>query len=100
MKKNYSPKPLDTSMVTLPSELADMTEQFAKNTHEVWSKQRFAEGWKYGKTRDDEKKLHPCLVPYEELPENEKEYDRRTAIEAIRFIIKNGYKIVPPEKKQ
>ena len=93
MKKNYSPKPLDTSDVTLPPELIDITELFAKNTHEVWAQQRIVEGWKYGAKRDDEKKMHPCLVPYDELPENEKEYDRLTAMEAIRFIVKCGYEI-------
>ena len=92
--KTYTPRPLDTSKVTLPSELTEMTEQFAKNTHDIWAQQRIAEGWKYGKKRNDEKKEHPCLVPYEELPESEKEYDRRTATKAIRFIVKSGYEII------
>jgi hypothetical protein len=77
----------------LPSELTKLTELFAKNTHEVWAQQRMAEGWQYGAERDDKKKLHPCLVPYEDLPENEKEYDSRTAMEAIRLIVKCGYEI-------
>ena len=98
MKTSYSPKPLDTSRVELPSELIEMTELFAKNTHEVWAQQRIAEGWKYGTERNDEKKLHPCLVPYEELPESEKEYDRKTAMETISVIISRGYEIIPPVK--
>jgi hypothetical protein len=77
----------------LPSELTKLTELFAKNTHEVWAQQRMAEGWQYGAERDDKKKLHPCLVPYEDLPENEKEYDSRTAMEAIRLIVTCGYEI-------
>jgi len=91
--KTYAPRPLDTSKVVLPSELMEMTEQFAENTHDIWAQQRIADGWKYGKKRNDGKKEHPCLVPYKDLPESEKEYDRRTATEAIRFIVKSGYEI-------
>ena len=93
MKTHYTPQSLDTSKVSLPLELTEMTELLAKNTHDVWAQQRIAEGWQYGTERNDKKKLHPCLVPYEELPENEKEYDRRTATEAIRVIMKCGYEI-------
>jgi len=89
----YTPRPLDTSKVSLPPELAQMTELFAKNTHDVWARQRIAEGWRHGPERDDKKKLHPGLVPYEELSEKEKDYDRRTAMEAIRFIVQCGYAI-------
>ena len=93
MKTHYNPQPIDTSNVLLPLELMEMTELFAKNTHEVWAQQRITEGWQYGVERNDKKKLHPCLVPYGELSENEKEYDRRTAMESIRFIMQCGYEI-------
>jgi hypothetical protein len=100
MKAKYIPQPADTSNTILSSELAEITESLAKNTHEVWAKQRLAEGWKYGAERNDERKEHPCLVPYEELPENEKNYDRNTAIETIRLVLKQGYEIryVPKPK--
>ena len=52
------------------------------------------EGWKYGPVRDDDKKETPCLVPYEDLPEIEKEYDRNTARTTIASILKAGYKII------
>jgi ryanodine receptor 2 len=93
MKTQYIPQPLDTGKVELSAELLELTELLAKNTHEVWAKQRLAEGWKYGKKRNDEQKEHPCLVPYEELPENEKEYDRNTAMETLRTIILLRFKI-------
>ena len=38
--------------------------------------------------RSDDLKTHPCLVPYEELPEEEKEYDRKTSIGTLKLIIK------------
>ena len=89
----YTPQPLDASEVMIPAFLTEISEELAKNIHEIWAKQRFAEGWKYMTERNDERKEHPCLVPYEELPENEKEYDRNTAMETIRFILSRGYEI-------
>lgn len=93
---NYTPQPIDTSDIRLPEELNPLVEQMAKNVHEVWAHGRIAQGWTYGEKRDDEKKTHPCLIPYEELPESEKEYDRKTSLETLKFIIRAGYKI---EKK-
>lgn len=68
-------------------------ELLARNTHEVWSAQRISDGWTYGQERDDRLKKHPCLIPYEELPESEKEYDRNTALGTLKLIIKLGYSI-------
>ncbi|GHT77385.1 hypothetical protein AGMMS50262_18230 [Bacteroidia bacterium] len=90
----YNPHPLDTSAVELPADLLNLTELLARNTHEVWAAQRIADGWHYGTERSDSKKLHPCLVPYDELPESEKEYDRNTAMETLRLIHKLGFEIV------
>ena len=59
-----------------------------------WSQSRLSEGWTYGARRDDEKKTHPCLVPYEELPEIEKDYDRNTAIGTLKLIQALGFDIV------
>jgi len=91
--KSYTPQPLDTSHVELPTDLLELTELLAKNTHEVWAKQRLAEGWKYGVTRNDGRKEHPCLVAYEELPDSEKEYDRKTAMETLKVITLLGYEL-------
>ena len=65
----------------------------AKNVHEVWAQNRINDGWTYGTVRDDVKKQHPGLVPYEELPEREKEYDRATSQETLKFILKSGFSI-------
>ena len=92
----YKPKPLDTSPVRLDAELTALTERLAENTHEIWAQQRVSEGWRYGPHRNDETKEHPCLVPYDQLPEIERQYDRRTALEAIKMLLLLGYKIDPP----
>lgn len=91
--KNYTPRPVDTSDITLPDDILALTEQLAENTHEVWAAGRISQGWSYGEKRDDSKKETPCLVPYRELPELEKEYDRNTAKETLKTILKLGYKI-------
>ncbi len=89
----YKPNPIDTSGINLPDDLLELTERIAENVHENWSAERIAEGWTYGKKRDDKSKTTPCLVPYSELPESEKEYDRVTALETLKSIIAFGYKI-------
>ena len=94
MTIDYIPHPLNTSDIQLPAELDSLIEKLAKNVHEVWAAGRVADGWTYGVERDDVKKTHPCLVPYEQLPESEKEYDRRTAIGTLKFIISQGFDIV------
>ena len=94
----YQPRPLDTSKVKLPTELHDLLELLAENTHEQWAQQRISEGWTYGPTRNDARKEHPCLVPYRQLSETEKNYDRSTSLEALKVIVARGYQIVPPSK--
>lgn len=93
----YKPDPIDTSNIYLPKELIELTEQIAENVHENWSAGRIADGWIYGEKRDDKNKTTPCLVPYSELSENEKEYDRVTAMQTLKLIMALGYSI---EKKQ
>lgn len=90
---DYVPEPIDTSTVNVPEDLAALAEQLAKNTHEVWALGRMSQGWVYGPERNDADKTHPCLVPYEDLPESEKEYDRHTSLEALKVILSLGYKL-------
>lgn len=89
----YRPNPMDTTTVTLPAQLLELTEKIAENVHENWAAGRVAEGWTYGEIKDGEKKTTPCLVPYQELPESEKEYDRNTALQTLKLIVALGYKI-------
>jgi hypothetical protein len=70
-----------------------LTEALAKNTHEVWAQERMAQGWRFGPERNDQRKEHPSLIPYEQLPEKEKVYDRNTAMETVRAVLALGYRI-------
>ncbi len=92
-KQDYTPTPMDLSSVDLPESLIQLSERIAENVHEVWAKARMDEGWTYGEKRDDIHKKHPCLVPYDELPEEEKEYDRNTAMNTIKMVKKLGFRI-------
>ena len=91
--KKYIPNPIDTSSIELSEDILELVEKLAENTHDIWAKQRMSQGWSYGEKRDDAKKTTPCLVPYAELPDSEKEYDRNTAMETIKVMVAMGYKI-------
>jgi hypothetical protein len=93
---SYLPRPLDTSSIQLSPDILELTERLARNTHDVWAKERMSQGWVFGAERDDSRKQHPSLVPYEELPEEEKIYDRNTAIETLKAITAMGYRIAKP----
>ena len=90
--------PVDTSNVQLPEELMELAEVIAKNVHNVWATNRIKEGWTYGPVRDDQKRETPCLIPYEELPEEEKAYDRNTALGTLKFIVAQGFEIRKTQK--
>ena len=89
----YEPKPIDTNDVILSEEILSLTEKIAENVHDVWAVGRISEGWVYGTEKNMEKKITPALVPYSELPESEKDYDRNTALETLKLIVKLGYEI-------
>ena len=89
----YTPQPLDTSRVDVPLELSELTEQLARNTHEHWARRRMNAGWRYGPRRDDAKKEHPGLVPYEQLTEPEKDFDRQISMETLKTILSLGFRI-------
>ena len=91
--EHYTPQPVDTKDVVLPEDLMSLAEEMAKNVHEIWAETRIAQGWTYGPERNDAEKKHPCLVPYNQLPESEKAYDRNTSLETLRFIVKEGFSI-------
>jgi hypothetical protein len=90
--QTYVPHPVDTSHVSL-DDLQPLLESLARNAHEIWAQQRLRDGWTYGAHRDDVKRTHPCLVPYENLSESEKDYDRIMVNEALKAIIAMGYSI-------
>ena len=97
MIHTYQPQPIDTSDITLPSELEPLVEAMARNVHDVWAETRISQGWTYGPERNDNLKQHPCLVSYDDLPEDERVYDRNTAIGTLKLITRLGFRISKDE---
>ena len=95
----YVPHPIDVDNIPLDGELEELQEAIAENAHDVWAEARMNDGWKYGKERDDRRKLHPDLVPYTALPDSEKEYDRIMAFKTIKLVKKLGFDIVKRNDK-
>ncbi len=90
---DYQPIPIDVSDIDLPPELAELADVLARNVHDTWADRRIQEGWQFGPHRDDDKKEHPGLVPYEQLSDSEKAYDVTTAMGTLKVILALGYKV-------
>ena len=90
----YIPKPLDTSDVTLYEKHLELVEKLAINEHETWASEMQNKGWSYGEVVNEIEKKTPYLVPFEQLPNENKEWNREVASEAIKNILKLGYTIV------
>ena len=95
--RQYDPQPIDVEDFSLPDDLKELMEAIAENTHDIWARQRIDEGWQYGEKRDDGFKLHPDLVPFSDLTDSEKEYDRKMACGVLKLVKALGYKIVKEE---
>lgn len=93
MTSTYQPRPLDTSKVRLPHALEPRLETLARNNHDVWAEGRIAEGWRYGPKLNRDTREHPSLVPYEQLPESEKDVDRATVTQTLKAILALGFRI-------
>lgn len=92
----YTPETIDTSRIRLASDLEELVERLAQNNHDHWARKRIEEGWRYGARRNDNEKEHPDLLPYDQLPESEKEYDRKTVVEVLKVIVALGYEVTKP----
>lgn len=91
--ETYNPKFLDLKHVELPDFMDELCEAIAENAHDTWAWERQSEGWTYGPVRDDENLQTPDMVPYAELPDSERQYDRVMAFDTLRLLIALGYKI-------
>lgn len=89
----YTPRPIDTAAVTLPTSLESLVERLAEHNHDVWAAQRVNDGWIWGLKRDDQLKHHPDLIPYGNLSETEKRYDRNSVIQTLKAIVSLGYRL-------
>jgi len=93
MDGTYNPKLIDLAHVDLPDFMDELCEAIAENAHDTWAWERQSEGWTYGPVRNDEKLETPDMIPYRDLPDSEKQYDRVMAFDTLRLLIALGYKI-------
>ncbi|KAF4082236.1 hypothetical protein AMELA_G00149190 [Ameiurus melas] len=91
----FTPNPVDTVQIVLPPHLERIREKLAENSHELWAVTRIEQGWTYGPFRDDNKKLHPCLLDFQSLPEPERNYNMAMSGETLNYTQSNGYKPAP-----
>jgi hypothetical protein len=90
---DYDPRPIDTAHVRLSPDVAGLVERLARNAHDIWARRRMDDGWRFGPQRDDLRKEHPSLVPYEKLDDTEKAYDRVMVCGVVRSLLALGYRI-------
>lgn len=90
----YEPRPIETTGVVLRPDVEALVERLAESIHDTWAERRLAEGWTYGPRRDDLLKTHPGLVPYCDLADSEKDYDRATVRETVKGMLAMGFDIV------
>jgi len=90
----YNPQPINVEDINLDANLEDLTEAIAENAHDIWARARMDEGWTYGTVRNDKLKQHPDLIPYSQLSDNEKEYDRLMAMNTLRLVRRLGFDII------
>ena len=89
----YEPSPIALDDVTLDDDLTELQEAIAENAHEIWAQNRTSQGWTYGPERNDPQKQTPDMVPYCNLPESEKLYDREMAMQTLKLVKKLGFEI-------
>ena len=95
----YLPRPIDSSAVSLSADLDALTEKLAENAHDLWARERIAQGWTWGEQRDDTAKKHPCLVSYAKLPDAEKKFDRETAMGTVKAMLAMGTVMETPPQQ-
>ena len=90
----YEPQALNAKITP---NLQLLIEQIAERVHDSWAAERLSKGWTLGPKRSDENREHPSLVPYNELPESEKDLDRVMVRTSLAAILELGYDIVRRE---
>jgi hypothetical protein len=96
MASDYEPKPIPAEHIVLSDDILELIELLAENAHDIWARERLRDGWTLGPERDDAQRRHPCLVPYAQLSERDREYDRTMVTGSLRAMLALGYTIGRP----
>ncbi len=74
--------------------IVSFTILLAENEHKLWMQAELETGWIYAAQTDKEKKLKKCLVPWKDLPEEDREIDRDPVRGSSKILARAGYAIV------
>ncbi|KAE8585795.1 hypothetical protein XENTR_v10021457 [Xenopus tropicalis] len=96
---SFVPCPVDTVQIVLPPHLERIREKLAENIHELWALTRIEQGWTYGTVRDDNKRLHPCLLDFHNLPEPERNYNLQMSGETLKTLLALGCHVGMADEK-
>lgn len=99
MSNGYKPAPLDLSHVRLTPAQTTLVDRLAENGHNVWARDRVAQGWSYSAVQDIPARRNPRLVPYRLLDEATKRSNRDSLCQAVRTLLGYGYNIEPPDQE-
>ncbi|CAN0250954.1 unnamed protein product [Lampetra fluviatilis] len=86
----FTPVPVDTTQIVLPPNLERIRDKLAENIHELWATTKIEIGWTYATARDDNRRLHPCLVDFHKLPEPERNYNLQMSTETLKTLLALG----------
>ena len=96
---SFVPKPIEVSDIILPRSYSHIMQHIAEYLHDVWTVNKIDYGWGYDPVRNDERKLHPDLIPYSLMTESQKKWDLELAEKTIQTLKALGYDIKPPSKE-
>jgi hypothetical protein len=86
----FKPVALSIDAVMADPRLRRAVDQVAESIHDAWAATRLSQGWEHGQATDRSEKRHASLVPYDELPEAEKEIDRLVAATVVAKLVQLG----------
>ncbi|XP_055878934.1 ryanodine receptor 2-like isoform X5 [Biomphalaria glabrata] len=87
----YHPKPVDTSRISLNQSLETAVTKYAEHFHDCWAVKKIEQGWQFGNTYDDERKIHPLLKPYHLLDDRTKNRYMNPARESLKAMLAWGW---------
>ncbi|XP_056888735.1 ryanodine receptor 2 isoform X2 [Takifugu flavidus] len=90
-ERNFTPRPADTTSVTVPENLDYFITRCAENIHENWCLEKFSKGWSFGEKICETSKSHILLKPYQFLSEKDKEAYCGPIRESLKTILSWGW---------
>lgn len=62
-------------------------------SHQAWMEHKIADGWEYGPIKDAKKKQHPCMVPFDQLPQEQRVKDH--LFKAVVESVARAFEVAP-----